>query len=68
MEVREEYKTSLIRGVATAALGSAIAFFNLWPQDVTNEVLISSTALAGLVPLGMFLGLGAADARRNDKA
>lgn len=68
MNMREEYRTSLIRGVATAALASAVAFFNLWPQEVTNEVLISSTALAGLVPLGAFLGLGAADARRNDKA
>ena len=63
--MREEHRTGLFRGLVGAGLASAIAFFNLWPQDVTSQVLISTTVLAGLVPLGTFLGYGVRDARRN---
>jgi len=66
-EIREEYLTSLLRGAGTAVLAGALVFFNLWPQDVTIQVLISSTMIAALTPLGAFLGLGVRDAQRNDK-
>ena len=68
MDVREEYRTALLRGVGTAAVAGALAFFNLWPQEVGSQALISATAVATLTPLAAFLGLGVNDARRNDKA
>ncbi len=67
MVVREEYRTSLVRGLGTAAIAGALAFFNLWPQDVDTSALVSATAVAALTPLGAFLGLGVKDVRRNDR-
>lgn len=65
--MREEYRTSLFRGLTAGAFAAAVAFFNLWPQDVTSQALVSATVLAGLSALGPFLGFGMSDARRNDR-
>ena len=65
--MREEYITALVRGLGTAAITGALMFFTLWPQGVGMEELVSATAIAALTPLGAFLGLGGADARRNDR-
>ena len=65
--MREEHKTGLVRGLSTALIGGALAFFTVWPTDPEMKVLISSTAVATLTPLAAFLGYGVADARRNDK-
>ena len=67
IDIREEYKTALFRGIATSVVGGALMFFTLWPQGVGSEALISATAIAALTPIAAFLGLGVNDARRNDK-
>ena len=64
--MREEHRTSWIRGLGCAAVAGALVFFTQWPLDPGMKALISSTAVAALVPLGAFLGLGERDARRND--
>ena len=67
VKVREEYRTSLIRGIGSAIVLGAIQFFTLWTQDISIQALISATALATLGPIGAFFGLGVRDARRNDR-
>ena len=66
--MREEHRTSLERGIGTAVVGGALAFFTLWPTDPAMKQLVSATAVAALTPLAAFFGLGVADARRNDSA
>lgn len=67
-QLRQEHAAGLWRGIGTAAIAGALVFFSQWPQDPELKSLISSTAVAALTPLAAFLGLGVADARRNDKA
>ena len=66
-EVREEYRTGLVRGIGGAVLASALVFFTQWPLDTGTQALISATVVAGLVPLGTFFGFGVKDARMNDQ-
>lgn len=66
--MREEHRTGLLRGLGTAVIAGALAFFTLWPTDPEIKILVSQTAVAALTPLAAFLGLGVADARRNDQA
>ena len=68
MTMREEYMTALVRGVGTALLAAVVMFFTLWTNtELAMRELISQTVLAGVVPLGAFLTMGAFDARRNDR-
>jgi hypothetical protein len=63
--MREEYRTGLERGLQVGAIGAALTFFGLWPQEPGMRELISATAIAGLTPLAGFLGYGAVDARKK---
>lgn len=68
MNLREEYRTGSIRGLMAGAFAAAVAFFTNWTGDTSTQELIRETALAGLLAGGPFLGFGAYDARRTDRA
>jgi hypothetical protein len=66
--LREEYRTSLVRGVATGLLQFGVTTLTVYSTVGEWEAALVAGGIGGLVAVGAFFGLGVHDAQRNDAA
>ena len=69
MQLREEHRTALVRGIGAACIAGALGFLYQWVGTEPAEMkqLIGAGVIPFLTTIGGFYGFGVYDARRNDR-